>query len=248
MSRGHASPARTYRESVRPGRGEVAFQVVVEQTDLFVVAERDLSAELADFLRGLRAGLKTHILLQPEFARSLVPVEVPESAPALAREMARAAAACGVGPMAAVAGAIAQAVVERFAGQSPNLLVENGGDIFMRSTRGRTVALLAEPGSGARLGLRFEAREFPLGLCSSSGTIGHSLSLGQGDLVAVRAKDAAFADAAATALANELGQASDLEAVVAQARSLACMGLDGVFAQCRGRLAVWGRMDLVALA
>ncbi|MDD4953205.1 MAG: UPF0280 family protein, partial [Desulfovibrionaceae bacterium] len=174
--------------------------------------------------------------------------KVPESAPALARAMAAAAAACGVGPMAAVAGAIAQAVVERFAGLSPNLLVENGGDIFMRSTRGRTVALLAEPGSGARLGLRLEARDFPLSLCSSSGTIGHSLSLGQGDLVAVRAKDAAFADAAATALANELGAASDLEAVVALARLLAPKGLDGVFAQCRGRLAVWGRMELVALA
>lgn len=68
----HTDPRRTYRHPLRPRSGETAFQVVVEQTDLCIVARRDLSAEVAAFVHELRAGLKNHILLDPDFAASLV--------------------------------------------------------------------------------------------------------------------------------------------------------------------------------
>ena len=189
-----------YRDSVRPQKGEVRFQVVVEQTDLLIVAEKDLQAEIASHVSQVRGEIKNWIMFHPEFAESLSPVKVPDSAPDIIRAMAYAGAACDVGPMAAVAGAVAQSVADRFVADSSNILVENGGDTYLHSTCERIVALLAEPDSGAMVGLRIEAGSFPVAICASSGTIGHSLSLGSGDLVAVRAKDARFADAAATAL------------------------------------------------
>ena len=247
MSNRHLSTHRAYRDAVRPREGETFFRVCVEQTDLLVVAETDLQAEIAAFVAQVRGELKNWIMFHPEFAESLEPLTVPESAPGIVRAMAENAALCGVGPMAAVAGAVAQAVGEEFAAQSPNILVENGGDTYLRSTRERVVALLAEPESGAMLGLRIEADDFPAAVCASSATIGHSLSLGNGDLVAVRARDARLADAAATALCNLLCDRGDVDKVLKEAERLAGHGLDGVFAQLGQTMAAWGKIELVAL-
>ncbi len=241
------SAHRAYREALAPHRGELFFQVVQEHTDLFVTAEADLSGPMLDYVRQLRGELKTHMLLSPGFRESLVPYPTPDTAPLVARMMAQAAEAVGVGPFAAVAGTFAHLVAEKFAPQSPNLIVENGGDITLHSTRERIVALLADPEGGARLGVRIPKGEFPVSLCGSSATIGPSLSLGQGELVVVRSRSGALADAAATALANLIDGASDLELVTARARQMAPLGVEGVFAQAGGRLAVWGKMELVAL-
>lgn len=241
------STHRAYREAIRPQAGEVTFQVVLEHTDLFVTAEQDLSAPMLDLVRSLRGELKSFMLLTPGFRESLLPVPAPETAPLVAREMARAASAVGVGPMAAVAGTFAQLVADHFAPSSPNILVENGGDLYLHSTKPRVVSLLGDPVSGARLGLRLSRQDFPLSLCASSATIGPSLSLGQGELVVVRSKSGAFADAAATALANLIDSGDDLDLVLARARALAPQGLEGVFAQAGGKLGVWGKMELVAL-
>ncbi|MGE4556356.1 MAG: UPF0280 family protein, partial [Desulfovibrionaceae bacterium] len=201
----YRSPWRRYREDASPRRrGEQSFQVVVEQTDLWITAREDLSSQALDLVHGLRGTLKAYIALHPSFAASLAPVAVSPEAPPLIRSMALAGEACGVGPMAAVAGAIAQGVAEGLAQCSPDVLVENGGDVHMISTTDRVAALLADPASTAGLGLKLAAEDFPLSLCASSGRIGHSLSLGRGDLVVVRSKSAAVADAAATALGNLL--------------------------------------------
>ncbi|MDP3427403.1 MAG: UPF0280 family protein, partial [Humidesulfovibrio sp.] len=141
----------------------------------------------------------------------------------------------------------AQLVADHFAAVSPNIIVENGGDISLHSTRERLVALLGDPKGGARLGLRLKKGDFPVSLCASSATIGPSLSLGQGELVVVRSKSGAFADAAATALANLIDSGDDLDLVLKSARKMAPLGLEGVFAQAGGKLAVWGKMELVAL-
>ncbi len=247
MKKRHLSTDRTYRDSVRPQQGEVRFQVAVEQTDLLIVAEKDLQTEIASYVSQVRGEIKNWIMFHPDFAESLVPIEPDEAAPPLIRSMIEASAFCGVGPMAAVAGAVAQSVGDHFAVESPNILVENGGDTYLHSTRERVVALLAEPDSGAMLGLKLEADTFPVAICASSGVIGHSLSLGTGDLVAVRAKDARFADAAATALCNLLKSESDIDAVLKQAQALAPHGLDGIFAQYNQKVVAWGDIELVAL-
>lgn len=240
----HTGTHRNYRSGVNPAPGETSFQVVVEETDLLVVARADLSAETTRIVTRLRGQIKAYMALDPAFGPSLTPVPVPDTAPAIIRSMAEAALHCGVGPMAAVAGTVAEYSARALLDQSPDILVENGGDLFLCSTRRRVVAILADPSGGASLGLALEAKDFPCSLCASSATIGHSLSLGKGELVVTRAANASLADAAATALCNMLRSHQDLGRVTAQAEA---WGLDGVFAQCNGAISVWGGMELVAL-
>ncbi len=243
----YADPARTYRGRLAPRKNEIAFQVVLEQTDLWVAAEKDLRREILAHVEKIRGQLKTYIELHPEFARSLRPVGVENGAPALVAAMAEAGQRAGVGPMAAVAGAIAQSVADAFAGVSPNILVENGGDLYLHSTKDRVIGLLAKPIDGVRLGLALPAGRFPLAVCASSGRIGHSLSFGRADLVTVLARSGAMADAAATALANMVTRKEDLAPMLEAARSLRRHGLRGVFAQWEDEVAAWGDLELTAL-
>ncbi|NDV25102.1 UPF0280 family protein [Desulfovibrio sp. JC010] len=243
----HTDHTRGYRDSIASSENETSFQVIVEQTDLFIVAEQDLSKQALDAIHEIRGILQAHFVLNPDFATSLVPVAVPENVHPVIKAMADGALACGVGPMAAVAGAVAQYVAEKLLQFSSNVIVENGGDIYMHSTRQRKIGLLSEPDSGTRIGLAVEAEDFPLSICSSSGTIGHSLSLGSGDLVTVRAQDARFADAAATSLANLLKSPADVPLVIEKARALSEHGLDGVFVQYDSKIGAWGDLELLAL-
>ncbi|WP_419780553.1 UPF0280 family protein [Maridesulfovibrio sp.] len=243
----HTDHTRRYRDSIALSENETSFQVVVEQTDLFIVAEKDLSAQALDAVHKIRGILQAHFVLNPDFATSLVPVAVPNDVHPAIKAMADGAQACGVGPMAAVAGAVAQFVAGKLLPFSANVIVENGGDIYMHSTRPRKIGLLSEPESGTKIGLTVEADEFPLSICSSSGTIGHSLSLGSGDLVTVRAKDGRFADAAATALANLLKSPADVPLVIEKARTLTEHGLEGIFVQYDSKIGAWGELELIAL-
>lgn len=241
----HRSPFRTYRASHDPDL--VSFQIVIEETDLWVAAREDLSAGMADHVRLLRGQIKTYATIHPEFLTSLTPLEAAPKAPDIIRRMCAAGRVANVGPMAAVAGTIAQMVAERFISASPDLLVENGGDTYLCSTKDRHIGLLAIPDQDMRLCVSVSAGEFPCSFCASSARIGHSLSFGNADLVVTRSRDAALADAWATALANLLKNATCMDAVLAQAKSWEHMGLDGVFAQCEGRIGVWGKMELAAL-
>jgi len=246
----HTDPHRAYRQALRPAPGETGFQVVAGESDLRVTARRDLSLEIGAYLADLRAGLGNHILLHPEFRHSLTPLPPEpdeETFPPVVRAMLDASRRCQVGPMAAVAGAVAQAVADRFAPVSPDILVENGGDISIHSTRPRLVALLARPVQGARLALSIEPGDCPVSLCGSSATVGHSLSFGAADLVTVKARSGALADAAATTLGNLARSPEHLPMVLERAQELAKAGVLGVFVQIADRIGVWGDMELAVL-
>lgn len=245
--RRHSSDHRDYRLRCHAGQQETVFQVVIEQTDLRITAQRDLSAPAAASVRRLRGQIKAHAELNPTFLAALTPLPTPAEAPPVVQEMYRAAAACGVGPMAAVAGAIAEQVGRELARLSSDVLVENGGDLYLISTRPRTVGLLAVPGQDILVGVPLRPDEFPCSFCASSATIGHSLSFGRGDLAVVRSRNAALADACATALANRLHGSHNLDEVVRAAAALAPFGIDGVFLQVDERVALWGSMELVEI-
>ena len=215
----HLDPHRGYRERCAPRDGEHGFQLVIGETDLRVTAVSPLPEGFKDALaarvRTLRGELEAWIVLHPEFRHSLVPVPLSCSAPPpeIVRRMTEASAIAGVGPFATVAGTIAQMAAESLVDRSPDLIIENGGDIFMYSRRDRVVGLLPDPESGVLIGLNVAASACPLALCASSATIGHSLSFGQGELVLVRSPDGALADALATALCNRLQGPGDVKAV-----------------------------------
>jgi ApbE superfamily uncharacterized protein (UPF0280 family) len=157
--------------------------------------------------------LEDYIRRQPEFLKSLVPIAVHADAPEIARHMAWAAEQVGVGPMAAVAGAMAQCSAEAaLAAGAEEAIVDNGGDIYLKAVEPVIVSL----GTGTnkladRLAFRVEPQETPLSICSSSGKMGPSMSLGQCDLATIVAKDAALADAAATQAANLVRKPEDID-------------------------------------
>jgi ApbE superfamily uncharacterized protein (UPF0280 family) len=172
-----------------------AFEVVTSE----IVRQRDL---LEQYMDGHR-----------EFASSFKPVTVHERAPEVARRMAAAARRVGVGPMAAVAGAMAQLAAEAgLAAGAEEAIVENGGDLYVCAPRTVVVGLYAgETPIADRLALAVDPREMPIAICSSSSHMGHSISLGDCDLATVVADDASLADAAATEAANRVKRVEDLD-------------------------------------
>ncbi|MFO7818465.1 MAG: UPF0280 family protein [Thermodesulfobacteriota bacterium] len=241
----HSNPNRYYRRNLNIHPDETTFQVVLEETDLWITAEKDFSIEALDYVQKLRSELKQYINLHNQFLHALEPIQVYRDSPEIVHKMAVAAKSMGVGPMAAVAGTIAHMLAEKFVKKSPNLLVENGGDIFLCSTRNRTVGLLADPGQKIKLGVQIPAAKCPCSLCASSSTIGHSLSFGQGDLVAVMAENGSLADAAATSLANMLSGKKGLDRMLARAQKLKNLGIWGVFAQKGKNIGAWGDLELI---
>jgi ApbE superfamily uncharacterized protein (UPF0280 family) len=160
-----------------------------------------------------RSLLEAYIDQHPQFAASLEPIEVREDAPKIAKRMAEAARCAGVGPMAAVAGAIAQAAAVAALGAGDReVMVNNGGDIFLSAESEVVVGLFAgDSAVSRRLGLKIEPSIMPLAICSSSSLMGHSLSLGHCDLACVLSRDAALADAAATRACNSVKTHRDIQ-------------------------------------
>lgn len=224
----------------------MAFTAVVKETDLWIQAQADLTKEAVESILRHRRGLELYIAERPEFLSSLAPLPLDPLAPPLAKAMLEAGRLAGTGPMAAVAGAVAQAVAQDLLELSPQVIVENGGDVYLALERGTVVGLFAGPSPlSGKLGLKLEAQDMPLALCTSSASVGPSLSLGKADAATILAKDGALADAAASALGNLVQGPGDLGRAVEQVQEIP--GVLGALAVLGGRLAAWGQITLVEL-
>ncbi len=236
---------RTYRARMaRPGL--VGFRVAVRETDLWVLAARDFSPEVRELVIQERQQLEAYIAGHPDFLTTLAPWPADPFAPAVVREMIEAAAAAGVGPMAAVAGALAARVGHQLALLSPEVIVENGGDIFLAIAQPATVALFAGPSPlSHRVGLTIDPGLSPLGVCTSSASVGHSLSFGRADAACVLAASAALADAAATALGNRVQGPDTIASALDWVATLP--DILGAVVIVGEKLGAWGRVELVPL-
>ena len=236
---------RTCRQLVF-GAGLTSFEVACQQTDLLVRADRPLEAQTRDRALELRAGIEGYIRRYPAFATTLAPWCEDALAPAIVRNMIRAGNTAGVGPMAAVAGAIAGDVGRHLLGHSRQVVVENGGDIFLKIDRPAVVGLFAGHSPlSMKVGIRLAETKDGIGVCTSSGTVGHSLSGGMADAVCVVAHSCALADAAATAIANRIRAPKDIESAVSFGRSI--VGVLGIVAVCGREMGAWGQVELVPM-
>jgi ApbE superfamily uncharacterized protein (UPF0280 family) len=238
---------RTYRVACRQ-EGLKAFTVRVKETDLWIQAQEDHSQAALDSILRHRRGLEAYIQEHPRFLTSLTPLPRDPLAPPLVQAMLAAGLAAGTGPMAAVAGAVAMAVAQDLLALSPQVVVENGGDTYLALQRDAVVGLYAgkSPLSG-KLGLKLPAQSMPCAVCTSSGTVGPSLSLGRADAATILARDGALADAAASALGNRVQNRGDLAGAVEWV-AVSIPGVLGALAVLDDRLAAWGQIELVELA
>jgi len=217
-----------------------------KETDLYIKADRDLTRESLKAIMQNRKEIEAYIRKRPLFKTSLEPLPPDPEAPAIIQEMLYAAEQAAVGPMAAVAGTIAESVGKALAAVSSQVIVENGGDIYLNTKQSVVVGLFSGGSPlNMRTGLRIAAEETPCGICTSSATVGPSLSLGQTDAVTVWASSTAVADAVATSLGNLIQTPEQIEPVLEQARDIP--GIRGMVVVMGGRIGCWGNLDLVKL-
>ncbi|NOQ67216.1 MAG: UPF0280 family protein [Desulfobacterales bacterium] len=239
---------RTYRDNVTAD-GLVSSYVSVRETDLHILAARNVEHEAKDKVHQLRNQLENFIAGCPGFLASLLPLDNAPLAPPLIKDMLRAATAADVGPMAAVAGAIAEYVGRDLLDTGlEEVMVENGGDIFLKRNGDCVISIFAgQSPLNEKVGIKVPAASMPVGICTSSGTVGHSLSLGQADSVTVLAASTPLADAAATRLGNEVsaGGKENINHALEVARTIP--GLLGVVIICGEQMGAWGEIDLVGL-
>jgi ApbE superfamily uncharacterized protein (UPF0280 family) len=237
---------RVYRQWVE-GKDLISFSVSVKETDLYIRAVSNLQRKARRLVLKYRRQLESYVEKEPLFLTSLEPLKTPASAPEIVTQMIEAGQQAGVGPMAAVAGAIAECVGRELTEFSPEVIVENGGDIFLKLNRKRTVGIYAgESPLTGKLGLEIGPDETPLGVCTSSGTVGHSLSFGKADAVVVVSNSAALADATATAIGNRVGGAKDIGKAIDFGRTI--VGVNGLVIVVGGDFGVWGNIRLCEIA
>jgi len=182
----------------------------IGESDLFIETDTHEAIDLAfSAIRSHREQLLAYIAQHEEFLHSFSPVEIAHNAPQIVHAMAHAAKIANIGPMGAVAGALADFAIEEMMKINPRIaIVENGGEIIgiMSEPMSTPITIGVYAGENStisgRIGFRLEFEDFPFGLGTSSGTVGHAFSFGCADAACVFAENAAIADACATAVCN----------------------------------------------
>lgn len=233
---------RFYRENMNAD-DLVYYRVMYKETDLYIGTTDDRSDECREIITSLRHTLEEYIKRHKGFQSALAPISLYKDAPDIAVRMAEAARKAKVGPMAAVAGAFSQILSEKL-GNPDELIIENGGDLYIRSTHDRIISIY--PGENkfkGKLRLYFKSENFPLSVCTSSSKLGHSLSFGKADSVTIISSDAFLADAMATSVCNMIKSPDDIPKALEFAQSVE--GVLGAVAVIDDKLGAFGLVKFV---
>ncbi len=233
---------RTYRHWVE-GQDLLNFTVKISESDLFIRADKQLYSQARECLQYQRQLIKDYIQNNPEFVSALEPYAIKGAAPDIVQEMVQAAFSAGVGPMAAVAGALAEYVGKELLKYAREVIVENGGDIFMSTRRVRKVGIFAgESCYNGKLALEITPGD-KWGICTSSGRVGPSLSFGRADAAIVVCDSAILADAWATRLGNMVKLASDIEKTLDFVKKMSV--IKGAVIIVGDKIGAWGDIKLI---
>ena len=234
---------RTYRSLINKDN-LIFYNVKIAESDLFISSDTNLAEVALKSLSKHRNSLEEYIKNHPEFRISLLPLPEDDLAPPIIRDMLSKSKICGVGPMASVAGAISEFVGYDLLDQTENLIIENGGDIFTKSKIKLTVSVYAgESTLSYKVNILVKPEETPLGICTSSATVGPSLSFGKADAVCVISKSAILADAAASAIGNRVKNKKDIKTSLDY--GIKIPGARGIIIICGNDMGAIGEVELV---
>lgn len=236
---------RKYRNLIEE-KDLISFQIKEKESDLFIRVNQELSFHARKLILSCRKQIENYIDNHPLFKSTLLPYPQDKKAPKIIQSMIHATALCGIGPMASVAGAIAEFAGKELLNYSSEVIVENGGDIFIKSNKTRKVSIFAgnSPFS-QRIVLSIEPKENYLGICTSSGTVGPSLSFGKADAVTVISDSVLFADAAATAIGNIIKTEKEVEKGLVDAQKI--KAVKGVVIIKDDKMGLWGDINFTVL-
>lgn len=234
---------RFYRDWIKD-KGLYVTQIIANETDIRVTTNKRVDKDfIVDKIRLCRMDIEKYINKDHRFLTALKPLSVELNAPLIIREMAEEARKANVGPMATVAGAISESLGRDLLKKGfKDVIVENGGDIFLKTRKTRLIGIYSGRSKlWDNLCLKIKPKETPLGICTSSGTIGHSLSFGSADSVVILSKSVSLADAVATATCNRIKSKQDLARALDFARRI--KGVLGVVIILKNNLVSWGKVE-----
>ena len=239
---GKTAKDRFYR-NLSKDTGLKKFQVRVEETDLLVLAEKNLKIEIEEEVRRQRSIIKDYIKGHPEFYTSFTPI-LCDSDEEIIKCMCESSYMTETGPMASVAGAIAESVGKKMLSLTDQILIENGGDIFVKIDNKFIVGVYAGNSPlSFKIGLVFHGNPQPLGIASSSGTVGHSFSYGKADTVTVISASAALSDGAATYFGNLItGDCIEKNKIADDLKKFPF--IDGILIIKGKEMFLWGKIEL----
>lgn len=236
---------RVYRNLIKD-KDLFSFQVKEAESDLYIRVNQDLSFYARQVLVKFRRQIENYINSYPLFKNTLLPYPQDANAPKIIKSMIEAASQCGVGPMAVVAGAIAEFVGKELLNYSTEVIIENGGDIFIKSNQIRKVSIFAgESPLSQRIILKIQTQKNYRGICTSSGTVGPSLSFGKADAVTVISDSVLLSDAAATAIGNIIKTKKDIDKGLIYAQTI--KGIKGVVIIKDDKIGIWGDVDFITI-
>jgi ApbE superfamily uncharacterized protein (UPF0280 family) len=249
LAKSPAYQPRLYREAMG-NRRWITFRSVFRETDLWVAIDRSHCTKAAerftmDRILYYRAILEKHMEGHPEFRDSLTPVVSPGGVHPMISAMSDAALEAGTGPMSAVAGTMAEFICRDLLSEfnADEVIIENGGDIFMKLTSPLTTAVYAGVSPlSEKIALHIKPEETPLSVCCSSGTVGHSLSFGIADACVIACRSGAQADALATAFCNEVKDQGSVHEVTE--RALANQETEAVVIIAGEKVGLGGRIEI----
>lgn len=243
---------RTYRNQFSEQRFR-SFTVNYKETDLWIGVDPDsFREEMREVARtkviALRTEMEAYLLTDPVFGKTFEPHQVKPNAPEIVNRMANAARRAGVGPMATVAGAfsefVGQHLMQQFSIQE--IVVENGGDIFLKINRNLLMSVYAGNSPlSEKIGIEIPADQSPLGVCTSAGTVGPSVSLGKTDATMIICRNTALADALATTFGNLVQIPEDVQQVTQQTERFPEI-LSAVII-CRDKIGIRGQFEMKLL-
>jgi len=202
--------------------GLIKFNLDYKNSPIRILCNRNLKEKAQKELEGIYNELERYLQEEPFFLSSYEPVKVERNSPEIARVMSAASGKAGVGPMASVAGAFSELLGEYVLDNGADeVIVENGGDIFLKLKEERLVGIYSGSSEFSnKIALKVKPESTPLGICTSSGSVGHSVSLGEADSVTVVAGSCPLADASATAIANEVRGTGGIQKGIRKAKKI----------------------------
>jgi hypothetical protein len=225
-------------------KSQFSLEIVYKESDIYLDCSKPLEK---NFVKGLvkkyYEEIEKYAKDNPRFLTSLSPLEEDKAAPPIVQEMISASKISGIGPFSSVAGAISWYIGKDLANFCDEIILENGGDLFLKINEDKRVGLyLGEGIIPQMLTIKIKKRGYPFGICSSSSRIGHSLNFGRADLVTVIASNSILADTFATSFSNRVKRAKDVDNLFTEARTYPF--IQGLIVVFGGKITMWGDLEL----
>lgn len=232
-----------YRSNIS-NKNKYSWIIRYKYSDIFLSCDRDIRDRVLEPLESFYKDVEALIEKDQSFATSLSPITPESHYPETVKHMCKASEAYNVGPMATIAGAVCEFLAQALIDKCNKLIIENGGDTLVIGEKNTTIGIHAENNYFKdKIRIRTLSGQNKFSLCSSSSTFGHSLSLGNCDLAVTLSPDAVYADAAATAIANDIKVPEDIDKKIAKYSK--SKHLDGIIIIKDKKIGIWGKLALI---